>query len=189
MNILIGILELVIGRASGFARFTASPRHFMRATLTLMSVPAILSLLVMANYGPILALSIMLLMVCALLAPVLVAHRLALAWDREPGWLRFATAFMWTRLGLIAVIALLLAAVTPMVAFGMPSKLAVSLIQSALTAYVLWFDWFLVRHGLQVTSGRAVLCVLAMNFVTSMLIFGPVLLQQILMRDPVDGFN
>lgn len=189
LNILIGIFELVIGRATGFMRFAVSPRNFVRATMILLAVPAILSLLVLANYGTVLSLTTFLLMVCALLAPVLIAHRLARAWDRESWWLRFAIAFMWTRLGMIAIIALLLAAVTVLVALGAPSKTVIGLVQSVLTIYVLWFDWFLVRQGLQVSAGRAVIGVLAMNAVTSMLIFGPVLLQQIMMHDPGGGFN
>ena len=46
----------------------------------------------------------------------------------------------------------------------------------ALTAYALWINWFLVRHGLSLTTGRAILFVFAVNFGTAILMFVPLLL-------------
>jgi len=173
MNVLIGIFELATGHARGFARFGATVRDFVVSVAVLIAVPAFGSLLLAARYGMATGLTLLLLVACALLAPPVLSHLFARAWGKEALWLRFAIAFNWSRLGITTLYAVLLSVTAILMQAGLPNETMGTLLQLAMLAYTLWFDWFLIRHGLQVTRGRAALAVLGVNAGTLLLVAVP----------------
>jgi len=189
VNTLIGIFELAIGRASGFGRFSVSQRAFRNSVIVLFSVPALLSLALASRQGVIIGLSMLLAVFCALLAPAVISDLLARAWGREAWWLRFAIAFNWSRIALTSIYAVLLTIAAILISLGHPNRTVAGLIQSVMVIYTLWFDWFLVRQGLQVTALRAVMGVLAINFGTFLMVFGPLFLADALSPDGAAGTN
>jgi hypothetical protein len=63
-----------------------------------------------------------------------------------------------------------------LILFGF-SKPEVALVtRVVMLGYTLWFDWFLLRHGLQISSSRAAIGVLAIMFATLILILLPMML-------------
>lgn len=176
MNKLVGIFELAIGRAGGFARFPVSPRDFLVSLGILLCVPAFMALMVAGRAGLDTALTALLAIFCALLVPPVVSHTLARLWDRDAWWLRFAIAYNYSRIAVVGVYAALLMVAAIMLSMRMP-RLAVSgIIQTIMLVYTLWFDWFLLRAGLQISAARAAMGVLALNIATFLLVFGPLLL-------------
>jgi len=180
VNTLIGIFELAIGRASGFGRFTVSPRSFRFSLAVLLCVPAVMTLMLMARHGLGAGLTIFLAIVCALLTPAAVTHLLARLWDRDAWWLRFAIGFNYARIALTAVYAILLILAAVLLSAGQPNKAVAGLIQTVMVLYTLWLDWFLLRQGLQVSGVRAAVGVMVINFATGVLVFGPILLAEMM---------
>jgi hypothetical protein len=71
---------------------------------------------------------------------------------------------------------LLLTVLKPAVASGLSDNAAASILFITLGSYAIWMHWFLARHGLALSVGRAALLVVTVNIVTVMLLFGPLLL-------------
>jgi hypothetical protein len=180
VNTLIGIFELATGRAQGFGRFGASPRDFVVSFAVLIAVPALGSLLLATQYGMVMGLTILLAVVCALLGPPVLSHLFARAWGQEALWLRFAIVFNWSRLAITTLYAILLAVAAILMRAGFPNEAVAVLLQLGMLGYTLWFDWFLIRHGLQISARRAALAVLGVNAGTLVIVFGPPLLAALL---------
>lgn len=176
MNNLIGIFELAIGRARGFGRFAVSPRAFMVSLAALMCIPAFMALLVAGRIGLDTALATLLAIFCAVLVPPVISHALARFWDRDAWWLRFAIAYNYSRIAVVGIYAALLMMAAVMLSLRMPRMAVSGVIQSVMLVYTLWFDWFLLRTGLQLSAARAAMGVLALNIATFILVFGPLLL-------------
>ena len=176
MNNLIGIFELAIGRISGFGRFAASSRAFMVSLAALMCVPAFMALVVAGRAGLDTALTALLAIFCALLVPPVVSHALARLWDREAWWLRFVIAYNYSRIAVVGIYAALLMVAAILLSLRMPRMAVSGVIQTVMLVYTLWFDWFLLRTGLQLSAARAAMGVLALNVATFILVFGPLLL-------------
>lgn len=188
MNTLIGIFELATGRAQGFARFGASPRDFVVSFAVLIAVPALGAMLLATEYGLVTGLTILLAVACALLGPPVLAHLFARAWGEEALWLRFAIVFNWSRLAITTLYAILLAAAAVLMRAGFPNEAVAVLLQLTMLGYTLWFDWFLLRHGLRMTAGHAALAMLGVNSGTLLIVFGPPLLAALLSGDaPAPG--
>jgi hypothetical protein len=113
----------------------------------------------------------------AILAPPVMSFSLARRWGREGAWFRFATAFNWCQwvLPLLGAVLVLLAGF--LVQAGIPLRDAVILLCCALLAYAFWLHWFLARHGLDLSAGRAALLVVIVNLITILLVGGPQLLD------------
>ena len=56
---------------------------------------------------------------------------------------------------------------------GLPRELARAGVLLGIIAYGLWLHWFVARHGLGLSSVRAALMVLGVNFATVLLVLGP----------------
>jgi hypothetical protein len=141
-----------------------------------LCVPVFMALTVAGRIGLETALTALLAIVCALLVPPVVSHALARFWGRDTWWLRFAIAYNYSRIAVVGIYAALLMVAAVMLGLRMPRMAVSGIIQSAMLAYTLWFDWFLLRAGLQVSAMRAALGVLALNIATFLLVFGPLLL-------------
>ncbi len=173
MNLLRGIFELGVGRAIGLGRMGGTPRDFLNSLYVLMAVPVLTALVLAAHRGLGNALAVLMVLVCALLAPPVIAHFFARAWGREALWLRFAVAFNWSRFAVVSVFAIMLAVTAILIAAGVPGEAAAELMIVAVSVYSLWLEWFISRQALRVSAGRAILLVLGMNLGTFALLSVP----------------
>jgi hypothetical protein len=56
---------------------------------------------------------------------------------------------------------------------GLPDEIGAALTVILLCIYGLWLHWFIARHGLDLSSWRAALLVVAVNMGTVLLVLGP----------------
>jgi hypothetical protein len=177
-NILFGIFRVATGRADGLAQFGDTPEAFLGSLAPLMAFPLVGTLRMLLQGEGWAALSGLLVILCALLAPAVLSYEVARRWGRAAAWARFAVAFNWCQWA-IPIVAGLLAMATAIVAMlGVPAELALGMFVGGLSAYGLWLHWFLARRGLDLSPGRAALLVVGVNFGTVLLVLGPALLVQ-----------
>jgi hypothetical protein len=122
------------------------------------------------------ALGEMLMPICALLGPMILSYELARWWGRDAFWGKFIVAFNWCQWVLPLVAMVLTAAFSLMHAAGLINRGAFPAVIVILGLYALWMNWFLVRHGLALSPGRAALFVAGVNVGTMALIVVPTLL-------------
>jgi hypothetical protein len=157
-NIVVGIMRLARGRADGLLHFGATREAFLVSLAPLVALPLALKLL---GGGGGNSLSYLLATLCALLAPPVLSFEVARLWGREAAWLRYATAFNWCQwVPMFASLLLMVVGILGALWFG-------------LVGYGLWLHWFVARHGLGLSSLRAVVMVLGVNFATVALVLGP----------------
>lgn len=84
----------------------------------------------------------------------LVSLAVAQAWGRGAQWLRFICAWNWTN---VVQYLVLLAMLVPS-GFGLTGWAAQGLTLAGL-GYAIWLEWFVTRHALSVSGGRAALLV------------------------------
>jgi len=154
VNILHGIYLLATGRSRGLEKFGAGRRDFLISLYMLLGVPILAALVTIGQYGMAPAVGLALVLTCALMAPPVISHALARLWGREVLWPRFATAFNWSRAG--------------------------ELLLGGMSIYSLWLEWFIARHGLQISVARAVISVLAINGTTFLLLGIPSVVARML---------
>ena len=162
------ILGIARGRPEALRLFGNTPQAFIASLMPLIVVPLLSSLLSSreTSMGQFLAETTA--SVAALLVPPVLTHALARAWGREDAWLRFATAFNWCQFAM-----LLAAMVGLFVIGGAGGRDAAVVIVGLLGFYALWLHWFLTRHGLGVSGGRAVMLVLSVHVATTLVVLVP----------------
>jgi hypothetical protein len=169
------------GRVEGIALFGDTIASFLTSLAPLIAFPLVATLLqISAHPGSPEALSAavtFLQALDALLVLPVISHALARRWGREEQWLRYATAANWCHWLLEGSFVLAFFAVAVLAGLGMPAGALLKPFLLAAMAYSLWLQFFLVRRGLGVAGGRAVLLVIAGNVVAGMLIAGPALLR------------
>jgi hypothetical protein len=178
LNVLLGIVRLACGRADGLAQFGDTRQAFIASLLPLIAFPLLGEVLV-AMHGGAASLIDLLATICALLAPPVLSFSFARRWGREALWPRFATAFNWCQWAIPAVAVLLLLGVSLLIALGVPNEAAGHLWILGLAGYGVWLHWFLARRALDLTIGRAVLLVVAVNAGTVAMVVGPILIANL----------
>jgi hypothetical protein len=176
-NILRGIVLLCTGRAAGFDEIGAGRDAFLSSLAPLIAFPLVGCLLVAAQGKVEDAVADILATLIALLAPPVLSHALARRWGREDRWFRFATAVNWCQWAVPLIGAVLVLIAGFMVQAGLPLRTSVILLLCLLLAYAFWLQWFLARHGLDLSGVRAAALVLLVNLGTLILIAGPQLLE------------
>lgn len=162
------VLGVALGRPAALRGFGDTPRAFIASLIPLIVVPLLSSLMTQKDPGLGRFLLEAAASVAALLVPPVLSHALASAWGREEAWLRFATAFNWCQFGLLMV-----AMVGLFVIGGAGGRDAAVVVVGLLGIYALWLHWFLTRHGLGVSSGRAIMLVLSVHVATSLVVLAP----------------
>ena len=171
-----GVARVALGRADGVERFGGTVQSFLASLAPLVAFPLAGALIELIHGGFVPALSLLLVTLVAQLAPLVLSHALAARWGREPLWLRYATAYNWCYWAL-PVIALAFVFVLGIATTGgLPEMLAARMVVIGLGAYSLWLHWFLARHALHLTRGKAALLVVLVNAGTLALAFAPALL-------------
>jgi hypothetical protein len=161
MSVIAGIGRLAIFRAEGFAAFTATPQALLNSLAPLVALPIVTALVQIVNGQLVGAGTSVLGAVVALLTPLIVTEAMARLWRVGDRWLRFAVAYCWCQLA-FSLVALALRAAQPVFLL--------------LVFYGVALHWFLARHGLGLSRGRATVLVLAADMVTGLLYLGPQLL-------------
>ncbi len=176
MSVLRGMFRLATFRTEGFAEFSDTRQAFLNSLAPLLAFPIVgTALMVLTGTGGG-AFGDLLGTIVALLTPAVVSHALAVRWGREAAWLRYAIAFNWCQWAVpLAAMALVVVAGV-LVNIGLPIRTITMLLLVGLLSYGLGLYWFLARHGLGLSSGRAVLLVVLVNLATGLLAFGPRLL-------------
>jgi hypothetical protein len=118
--------------------------------------------------------------VIALLSPPVIGEALARRWGREDRWLRYAVAFNWAQWAVPVVALGMLLGMGILRRIGVGEREAAMALLFGIAAYGLTLHWFLARHGLMLSRGRAVLMVLALNLGTVMLAIAPRLVADVL---------
>ncbi|MDE2582985.1 MAG: hypothetical protein KGL52_15230 [Rhodospirillales bacterium] len=181
-NIAIGVLLLARGRAEGLEQFGYTPQAFLSSLAPLVAFPLVGYLLVAVGGGSpqgggqLGALADLLATLCALLAPPVLSFELAARWRRQALWLRYATALNWTQWAVPLLASALLLLAYPLLAAALSARVALGIVGLAIAFYALWLHWFIARHGLSLSPGRAAVLVLIVNLVTGVLVLGPRLL-------------
>jgi hypothetical protein len=175
--ILVGILRVARGRADGMELFDSTVHAFTASLAPFIALPLVGAVLMMLNDPGLEPIGDMLSAWCGVLAPAVISWELARRWGREAEWLRYATAFNWCMwaVPMCAMVLLLLLGFAAQL--GMPPQAAAIALPACLAGYALWLHWFLARHGLRLSPGRAALLVLLVNVGTGILVLGPALAE------------
>ncbi len=176
LNPLIGVARVALGRADGFARFGSTVPSFLNSLAPLIAFPLAGAIIEVFRDDWLTALSLMLLTLVAQLAPPVLSHRLAVRWKCEDRWLHYATAYNWCYWAIPLVGAALTVGFAMLVGAGLPSTLAAQAVLLGLGLYSLWLNWFVARHALGLSKGKAALLVAIVNAGTALLAIGPALL-------------
>jgi hypothetical protein len=123
---------------------------------------------------------------CALLAPPVISYEMARFWGRDAFWGRYVVAFEWCQWLLPAIGVVLAAGLTAAHVAGLSGagnagpglvgQGGIGIVLVCLACYALWMNWFIARHALALTVGRAAGFVAAVNLGTMVLAFGPTVL-------------
>jgi hypothetical protein len=175
-HILLGIFRIATGRPDGLAQFSDTPEAFLASLAPLVAFPLVGTLLMLGQGGGLAALSDLLATLCALLAPAVLSFELARRWGRAAAWTRFAVAFNWCQWAIPVLSVGLVVLAGMLVAIGVPTDAALVIVVIGLGGYALWLHWFLARHGLGLSPGRAAMLVVGVNLATILLVLGPRLL-------------
>jgi hypothetical protein len=117
--------------------------------------------------------------ICALLAPSVLSYELARLWGRHGFWYRFIVAFNWCQWLIPPLGLLLLAVLTIAQTMGIAGQDGIRIVLVAVSFYALWLNWFLARHGLALSRGRAALLVAIVTLGNALIVFGPGVLMDL----------
>ena len=166
----IGAAQLAIGRTEGIARFGDTPRAFLASLAPLVAFSFVTALSLIAQSGAADALATFFLSLVVQLAPPVLSHALAVRWDRESSWLRYATAFNWCQW---IVVAAVFVSTQVLDGTGLSDEAVGQMVVVVVGCYGLFLHWLLARHGLKLGIGRSVLLLILVNLGTAALILAP----------------
>jgi hypothetical protein len=175
-SILVGVARLARGRADGIQQFGATRDSFLASLAPLVAFPLVGGVLGMLSGDVVGAATDFLATLCALLAPPVLSFEVARLWGRQAAWLRYATAFNWCQWAIPLVGSVLLTLLGVLMVMGLPRRIASAIAILGLAGYGLWLHWFVTRHGLELSRGRAALLVVGVNLATVIIVMGPRLL-------------
>jgi hypothetical protein len=174
--VLRGMGLIARGRAEGLNCFGDSPKALLASLVPGFGFMMGAAIDGLANGQGASALGDMLGPLCALLAPPVLSYELARYWGRDAFWGRYIVAFNWCQWLLPLIGLLFVACLTAANLAGVAGQGGIEILVFGLACYALWMNWFIARHGLALSGGRAALFVGAVNLGTMVLAFGPVLL-------------
>ncbi|MCB8880268.1 hypothetical protein ACELLULO517_08495 [Acidisoma cellulosilytica] len=175
-NILRGIFLICRGKAGGLTEIGSGPEAFLSSLAPMIAFPLV-GCALMAMQGRVQdGMTDFLASLVAILAPPVLSFSLVKRWGREAGWYRFATAFNWCQWVLPVLGAALVILAGILVQAGLPLRPIVIVLCCLLLGYAFWLHWFLARHALALSVGRAILLVVIINMLTIALVAGPQLI-------------
>lgn len=178
-RVLKGVLQLALLRREGLEQFGGSPRSFMNSLAPLIAFPLVGGVLGVLSGAGLDAVAALLGTLVALLAPPVLSEIMARLWGREREWLRYATAFNWSRWAMLLALGAAMALMSVLAAMGMGSHEAVTLGLLAVVAYGIVLEWFIARVGLRLVWWRAAVLVLVVEVGAAVLFLTPHLLAEL----------
>jgi len=175
-NVPRGVLLLARGKAAGLTAFGSSTEALTASLAPLIAFPLVGSVLSGIDGAPLAAAIGFLSRLCAVLAVSAITYEFARLTKREALWVRTATALNWSFWIAIPLLALAGLLGMAMVSAGMPIRLTENIMFGLMGAYLLWYHWFTVRTGLQLSILPAIGLVLVTNLAVALLTLGPALL-------------
>ena len=170
----LGLLLLGTGRAAGLEQFGGDPESYLGSLAPLLALQIVMGLLLAVNAGVVNGALFFLIMVCNLLTPPVIGHALCRWFGRLSQWPLYANVLNWSVWLMVVMLVVLLPFARVTLAFGVPPTAAAGLLLGALSLYVMWFHWFLARHALSLSRGRALLVMAAIVFGTGLLLQVPI---------------
>ena len=111
-----------------------------------------------------------------LLAPPVLSEVMARLFGRQQEWLRYATAFNWSRWAMLLALGVGLMLMATLVSAGLDEPAAVGVGLVAILAYGVVLDVFVARVGLRLAWWQAALVVITVNGASALLVLVPRLL-------------
>ena len=174
--VMLGVLRLALLRAEGIDEFGTTPHAFLASLAPLVAFPVAGSVMAVLSGAGAEAVAALLGTLVALLAPPVLSEAMARRFDRAGEWLRYATAFNWTRWAMLMALAFGLLLMGVLDGAGLSEHAAFALGLLAVALYGMVLDWFVALVGLRLVWWRAVLVVLAVNGGSALLFLAPRLL-------------
>ncbi len=172
-EVLRGMGELARLQGRGVLRFSGTREGFL-ASLAALFLFVLASDVLQPWGGTVLAmLSLLLRGVVGLLAPLVLSELIARAFRRQALWLRYATAFNWTRWVMIAALLAAQVLIGLLIGGGLDPRLAVAIGIGAVGVYGAVLDWLIARSGLQLSFWQAVLLVVVVDIGSGVLVLLP----------------
>lgn len=170
LEVARGVVLLACFRRAGFAHLGGSSQDVLSSLAPLLALLIVSTVLdAMGGAGPHL-LGWLLAALSVLLLPLVMSEALARFWGRGAAWGRYMAAFNWCQWAVTFAAIGALVAANVLAILGLPRGVAAALALLAVVAYHLALQWFLARHGLDISAGRAALLVAAVEVLTSGLV-------------------
>jgi len=176
-EVVRGVLLLARFRIAGLASFGGGVADLLNSLAPLLAFPVVLALLLLLDGAGGEALSDLLSLVVALLAPLVISQALAAKWGRDESWLRYAVALNWCQWALPLVAMAAVMALSILAALGLPQRALVPGAMLCVGGYALALHWFLARRGLDLSRSQATLFVVAVNAGAGALMLLPHIVQ------------
>jgi hypothetical protein len=174
--VLLGIIQLALLRAEGMQQFGDSRQSFLNSLAPLVAFPLVGGLLGLLSGTGVDELSALLGALVALLAPPVLSEAMARLFGRRQEWLRYATAFNWSRWAMLLALGAALVMMGVLTAAGLGERAAATVGLAAVAVYSVVLDWFVARVGLRLAWWQAAVLVIAVNTGAALLSLGPRLL-------------
>lgn len=182
-NVLRGMLRLATGRADGFAEIGNTPAAFSASIAPLIAFPLVGAGLLAIQHHWQLAVSLFLSRFCGVLTqPVIVEFASGRIGGRTRNWLATSTALNWSIWLIFPLIPAGALVSGALVGLGLSQEIAVIVTIGLIGAYMLWLQWFILRHGLFVGRWRAAALLVVMNITIAALYLVPYLFHPGLMH-------
>jgi hypothetical protein len=179
-HVLLGVLQLALLRAEGLGKFGDSPKSFLNSLAPLIAFPLVGGVLGLLSGAGLEAVVALLGTLVALLAPPVLSEMLARLWGRDREWLRYATAFNWSRWAMLLALGGALVLMSVLAAAGLGPRVSVAVGLLAVAAYGVVLEWFVARVGLRLVWWRAALLVVVVEFGAALLFLVPRVLAGLL---------
>ena len=174
--ILRGLWRLAKGDAGGIGEFGGGVENFYASLAPLIAFPLVGAAATALQGNWRVALVGFIARLCGVLVLPVMVYEFARIYQREPLWLRTATALNWSFWVLLPVM------VVGAFIGGILAQAGLSMVQAEYVTlgiaglYLLWYRWFTLRAGLAVNGWRAALIVAVSGVLVGMFTALPILL-------------
>ncbi|HEX7391256.1 MAG TPA: hypothetical protein VF286_14195 [Acidiphilium sp.] len=184
-NVLRGLYRLACGDAAGIREFGNSTAAFSASIAPLLAFPIVGSALVGLQGHWIIAVSIFLSRICGVLIQPAITQWSAHRAGQGATWLMTSTALNWSIWLIFPLVLVGIVLGSSLVNLGLPQQAATGIVFGLIALYMLWYQGFILRSGLNFSIWRALGVVVVMNLAIGIAyvipyLFHPGLLRSIL---------
>ena len=184
-GVAAGLWRLALLRPDRVACFSATREALLASFAPWFAVGIVFAMLALSAGRPLAGLSMLLQLICLVLAVPVLSQLLLQLWRQETGWLRFATVFVWSQ-WLPNLLALLLVLIVDVaLSAGVDPHVAVGLPILGLIAYALRLNWLVARTSLGTGRVQTLLLLLWVGIGVGTILKAPLLLGHLLQTGSV----